>query len=66
MQSLEDYEREREAVDPLDLSRTGTATGIACPDCKEELRQEDVLFSRIPPLKRVTCPGCSFSKVVRA
>jgi hypothetical protein len=63
MRSLEDYERERaEAPDPEPHK-----TGIACPECAQELVDEgDQLFSRIPPMKRVSCLACGFSKVVLA
>jgi YgiT-type zinc finger domain-containing protein len=63
MQSLEDYEREREAAQLPVITNT---TGISCPECGEELVSEPVLFTRIPPMQRVTCPVCGFSKVVRA
>lgn len=63
MQSLADYEREREAAAAAEPHKTG----IACPECGEELTDEgDQLFSRVPPMKRVTCAACGFSKVVRA
>jgi DNA-directed RNA polymerase subunit RPC12/RpoP len=63
MQSLEDYEREKEAEAAPDAHESG----IACPDCGAELVDEgNQLFSRVPPMKRVACQTCGFSKVVRA
>ena len=61
MKSLEEYEREK-AESPED-----TGSGIACPSCDSELRDEgNLLYPAYPQQKRLTCPDCGFSKVVRA
>ena len=55
MQSLEEYEREKEAAPQTERAKTG----IACPSCGAELLDDGLsMISRVPPMKRVTCDLC--------
>ena len=65
MQSHEEYERDR--VIAHAQTKIPKGIDVACPECGSELLDEgESLISRIPPMKRVTCPECRFSKVVLA
>jgi transposase len=64
LKSLEEYERERSAVVEAVVPNR---TGVSCPECGAELISDgNSLISTLPPMKRVTCPACEFSKVVLA
>lgn len=57
--SLQDYEAVAPLIKPPD------ASGIECPECKAELVwAEKSLVCRDPPMRRLVCPECDFSKVV--
>ena len=65
MQSLEDYEKERAAFHASPPKFKGS--GVSCPECGNELHDEgESLISKVPPMKRLYCPTCDFSKVVLA
>ena len=67
MQTLEEYEAGRAAARDMNTADAPKGIGDECPDCDAELTDDGLsLVSKVPPMKRVTCPACGFSKVVLA
>lgn len=64
MKTLEEYKMEVAKAILLHAPELENS-GIQCPSCAEELAwAERSLFSRVPQMRRLLCPGCGFSEVV--
>jgi len=59
LKTLEEYEASDAIADAPELS------GVACPECSEEMAWDSPsLVLKEPPMRRINCPSCSFSRVV--
>ena len=61
LKTITEYESEPLIAEPPD------ASGIQCPECEtpnELIWDSPSLVCKEPPMRRLNCPACSFSRVV--